>query len=134
MRNERGEFTGHERPLALEALADVDQGAGQVIRRRCFREFERGILDLVCSQRRMLYRQIHFPVAELGVMFHPVFGALYGESANTGRRAALCQLVLPQRHAPLFDVLVQFLLVLQASEDSGKFPRDGPRRSAHRLH
>src|SRR6266478_9159681 len=67
-------------------------------------------------------------------MLHSVFGTLYGESANPGRLAALRQLVLPQGHTPCFDFVIQFLLVLQASEDRGKLWRRSPGRSAHHLH
>src|ERR1700733_4870781 len=68
------------------------------------------------------------------IVLHPVFGTLYGKRANTGSLAALRQLVLAQCHAPRFDVLVQFLLVLQASGNRDKLIRTGPRRSAHHLH
>ena len=101
----------------------TDQGARQVIRRRGLRELERCILHLVQPERRMIYREIHLPVAQLRVVLHSVFGALHGKGANSGSLAALCQLVLPQRHAPRFDVLVQFLLVLQASNDGGELWR-----------
>src|SRR5206468_2180309 len=70
-------------------------------------KFERGILHLMSPERRMLHWQIHLPVAQLRVTLHPVFGALYGHGANTSRLTALRQLVLPQCHAPRFDVLVQ---------------------------
>src|SRR5207237_565878 len=44
----------------------------------------------------------------------------------TGRRPAPRQFVFTQCHAPSFDLLVQFLLVLQASGDGGEFRRGGP--------
>src|SRR5580704_12952348 len=66
-------------------------------------------------------------------MLDPIFGTLYGEGTNTGSLAALGQLVLAQCHAPRFDMLVQFLLVPQASGARGEL-RCGPRRGAHHLH
>ena len=109
----------------------TDQRARQVVRRRGFRESERRILDLALAKRWMIHWKVHLAVAQLRVMFHPVFGALHRKCANSGSLTALGQLVLAQRHAPRFDLLVQFLLVLQASEDTGEFRRGSPRRSAH---
>src|SRR5215472_17706136 len=97
-----------------------------MVRRRGFRELERGILRLVSSERRMLHFEIHLPVAQLRVMLDAVFGALYRKGANTGCLTALRQLVFPQCHAPSFDLLVQFLLVTQASGNGREFRRGGP--------
>src|SRR5215471_15548477 len=97
-----------------------------MVRRRGFRELERGILRLASSERRMLHFDIHLPVAQLRVMLDAVFGALYRKGTNTGCLTALRQLVLPQRHAPRFDLLVQFLLLLQATDDGREFRRGGP--------
>jgi hypothetical protein len=82
----------------------------------------------------MLHWQIHLTVAQLRVTLHPVLGALYWKGANPGSLAALRQLVLAQGDAPRFDVLVQFFLVLQASDHRREFRRGGPRWSAHHLH
>ena len=82
----------------------------------------------------MLDRQIHLPVAQLRVMLHPVFGALHRQGANAGGLAAFGQFVFSQRHAPGFDLLVEFFLVLQAAGERGEFSDVGPGRSAHHLH
>src|SRR5262245_2344419 len=82
----------------------------------------------------MLHRQIHLTVAQLWVMLHAVFSALHRKRSNTGGLAALGQLVLAQGYAPRFDLVIQFLLVLQASNDRSELLRDGPGRSAHNLH
>src|SRR5882762_9372561 len=105
---------------AFDNLASVltDQRTRQVVRRRAFRQLERGILHLVQPERRMLHRLIHLAVSQLRVVLDPVFGALYRKGANTGGLAALRQLVLPQLHAPRFNLLVHSLLVLQAPADS----------------
>ena len=125
-----------EAQQAFDNLARVlaDQRTGQVIERRGFREFERGILHLPHPQGRMLHLQIHLPVAQLRVVLHPVFGTLHGQGAYASGLAALRQLVLAQRHAPRFDALVHLLLVLQASGERGELRRGGPRRLAHHLH
>src|SRR5260370_29835196 len=81
----------------------------------------------------MLYRPMYLAVAQLRVMLRPVFGTLYRKGTNTGSLTALGQLVLPHRHAPRFDVLVQFFLVLQAPDDRGEFRRGGPPGSTHHL-
>ena len=90
----------------------TDQRARQVIRRRGFGKFERSILHLASSERRMLHFEIHLAVTQLRITLDPVFGALYRKGANTRRLTALRQLVFSQCHAPSFDLLVQFLLVL----------------------
>lgn len=46
--------------------------------------------------------------------------------ANTDCLTALRQLLLPQCHASLFNLLVQFLLVLQVPGERGEFRRRGP--------
>ena len=66
----------------------------------------------------MLHRLIHLPMTQLRIMLHPVFGALHRKSADSGSLASLRQRVFFQRHAPRFDLLVQFFLVLQASGDA----------------
>src|SRR3984893_528238 len=113
---------------AFDNLSRVltDQRARQVVRRRGFGKFERSILHLASSERRMLHFEIHLAVAQLRITLDPVFGALYRKGANTRRLTALRQLVFTQGHAPSFDLLVQFLLVLQASGDGGEFRRGGP--------
>src|SRR5205085_11526796 len=80
--------------------------AGQVVRRRGLRQLEWGVLHFVQTKCRMLYRQIHLPMAQLRVMLHPVFGTLYRKGTDTDSLTALGQLVLPHRHTPRFDVLV----------------------------
>src|SRR5690242_1970342 len=66
-------------------------------------------------------------------MLHSVFGALYRKGTNTGSLTAPGPLVLSHRHAPRFDVLVQFFLVLQACDCCREFRRGRPRGSAHHL-
>ena len=75
----------------FDDLASVlaDQRARQVIRRRRLRKFERRILHLVQSERRMLNRQVHFAVAQLRIALDPIFGALHGKRANPGGLATL---------------------------------------------
>ena len=112
----------------------TDQGTGKVIERRGFREFKRGILDLPHPQGGMLHLQIHLPVAQLRIMFHPVFGTLHGQGAYASSLTSLRQLVLAQRHTPCFNALVHLLLVLEASGERGELRRGGPRWLAHHLH
>src|SRR5262249_44231239 len=92
------------------------------------------ILHLVQTERRMLHRLIHLPMAQLRIMLHPVFCTLHRKSTNMERLAAFRQLILVQRHAPGLDMLVQFLLVLQTSGDRRELLQASPRRAAHHLH
>ena len=119
-----------EAQQAFHNLAGVltDQRTGKVIDRWGFRELKRGILDLAHPQGWMLHLQIHLPVAQLRIVFHPVFGALHGQGAYASGLTALRQLVFPQRHTPGFNMLVQFFLVLEASGERGELRRGGPRR------
>src|SRR5262249_33109199 len=81
-----------------------------------------------------LQLHIHLPVVQLRVVFDPVFGTLYWQCTYTSGLAALCQLVLAQRHCPGFNVLVYLLLVLQASGEGGELWHAGPAWMAHHLH
>ena len=108
----------------------TDQRAWQTVFCRGLGELERGILYLVPAERWVLHLQIHLPVAQLRIVLHAVFGALYRKGANTGRLAVLCQFVLAKRRAPRFDMFVEFLLVLQAPKNRGEFLSTGPWRRA----
>src|SRR6266540_5963398 len=125
-----------EAQQAFHNLAGVltDQGTGKAIERWGLREFKRGILDLPHPQGWMLHLQIHLPVAQLGVVLHPVFGTLHREGAYASGLTSLRQLVLPQRHTPCFNMLVHLLLVLEASGEGGELRRGGPRWMTHYLH
>ena len=67
----------------------ADQGTGKTVARWGFREFKWGILDLAHPQGRMLHLQIHLPVAQLRVVFHPVCRTLHGQGAYASSLTAL---------------------------------------------
>src|SRR5262249_9006669 len=73
-------------------------------------------------------------MAQLWVVFHPVFRTLYRQGTDTGGLTALRQLVLAQRHSPRFDALIHLLLVLQTSGQRGELRRGGPRWMTHHMH
>src|SRR5262249_15693764 len=67
----------------------TDQGTGKTVARWGCREFQRGILDLPHPQGWVLQLQIHVAVAELGIVFHPVFRTLHRQGADASGLAAL---------------------------------------------
>ena len=71
-------------PSTISRVCCPISGLGRWLNAGVSRQLERGVLHLARPERRMLDRQVHFPVAQLRIMLDPVLGALHRERAHSG--------------------------------------------------
>ena len=116
----RSAWLNPSRPSIISRVCSPISGLGRWFAAGVSDILNGAFVHLVAAHRGMFHLEVHFAMAQLRVMFDTVFSALHRQRPNPRRLAALGQLVLAERHAPGFELFVEFHLMPQPPGDGGR--------------